>query len=218
MTRSSNFTDAQKAALYVRDRAICAYSGETLWILDSGATPYFPVDWADHVVPVTRGGESSLENGVCASWQHNKAKRDSLTPPPRLFYAGKPTTHFTKVYGEIPVHLSKYLKRLEVLHHSDWYFNRAMFRLLLGVHYLHNGKGVRSRDDLYYASATLKAIKTWRRLVASENIPQLEDRKLAPKAPSPDQQLMLDVRSAESVDTIRKIMKRLLPSYAAHAD
>ena len=30
---------------------------------------------------------------------------------------------------------------------------------------------------------TLKAIKTWRRLVASENLPQLEDRKLAPKAP-----------------------------------
>jgi hypothetical protein len=214
MPRSSNFSDEQKATLFVRDRAICAYSGEKLWILDSGATPYFPVDWADHIIPVSKGGASSLENGVCASWHCNKEKLANLNLLPCLFREGRPTKHCSKVLPELPSQLAKYIERLEVLHYSDWYFNRAMFRLLLGVHYLYDGVGARVRDDRYYASATLKAISKWRKLVAVDKVPTLEERNLAPRRPSSDQHLMLDIRHAESVDVIRRIMKMLLPIYA----
>ena len=77
MPRPSNFTDAQKAELYVLHRAFCVYSGEKLWALDTVASPYFTIDWVDHIHPVSRGGLSTIENGVCASWFHNKKKRDT---------------------------------------------------------------------------------------------------------------------------------------------
>jgi len=217
MTRVSNFTDSQKAQLYVRDRATCVYSGEKLWILDSGASPYFTIDWADHVFPVARGGQSTLENGVCASWYHNKEKRDKTEAPVLLFYEGVATKSYYKLHKSIPRKVARDLARFGKLHHSDWYFNRALFRLLLGVNYLHNGVGVRSRGDLYYAAATLKAIDKWRKIVSREMVDTLEARGLAPKEPSPDQELLLNVREASSIREIQNTMKKLLPMFAAMA-
>lgn len=217
MTRASNFTDAQKAQLYVLHRATCVYSGEKLWILDGGASPYFTIDWADHVFPVAKGGLSTLENGVCASWYHNKEKRDKTEVPVFLFYEGKATKRFHELYTTLPRKMVRDLDRLSKLHHSDWYFNRAIFRMLLGVDYLHNGIGVRARDDLYYAAATLKAIAKWRKIVSKEMVTTLEDRGLVPAKPSLGQQLLLNVREALSVSDIRDTMKKLLPIYAANA-
>lgn len=217
MTRASNFTDAQKAQLYVLHRATCVYSGKKLWILDGGASPDFTIDWADHVIPVAKGGLSTLENGVCASWYHNKEKRDKTEVPVFLFYEGKATKRFYELYTALPRKMARDLDRLSKLHHSDWYFNRAIFRMLLGVDYLHNGVGVRTRDDLYYASAALKAIVKWRKIVSKEIVATLEERGLAPVNPSSDQQLLLDVREALSVSDIRAAMKKMLLIYAAKA-
>jgi len=75
MARRSNFTEAQKAQLFALHRAICVYCEEKLWLLDNGATPYFTIDWADHVFPVARGGASTIENGVCSCGYCNKKKR-----------------------------------------------------------------------------------------------------------------------------------------------
>ena len=218
MTRASNFTDAQKAQLYVLHRATCVYSGVKLWILDGGASPDFTIDWADHVYPVAKGGLSTLENGVCASWYHNKEKRDKTEVPAFLFYAGKATKRFYKLNKTLPRKMAHYLNRLSKLHYSDWYFNRAIFRMLLGVDYLHNGVGVRIRDDLYYASATLKAIEKWRKIVSREMVATLEERGLVPVKPSIDKQLLLNVRESLSVRDIRVTMKKLLPIYAANAN
>jgi len=215
MPRATNFTEAQKAELYVLHRAICVYSGEKLWILDGGATPYFTIDWADHVYPVSKGGLSTVENGVCASWFHNIRKRDSIEQPIFLFYKGEPTKHYLNEHQRVPIKMQRDLLRLAALHHSDWYFNRAVFRLLLGVDYLDNGKNVRKRDDLYYASAALKAIKKWRTITKRENVPSLEERRLAPKKPSDDKQIIMAIRDADSVPAIRTMMKKLLPIYAA---
>ncbi len=33
------FTDRQKAEIFVRDRALCCFSGKSLWALDYGAGP-----------------------------------------------------------------------------------------------------------------------------------------------------------------------------------
>jgi hypothetical protein len=216
MARLSNFTDAQKAELYVRHRATCVYSGEKLWILDGGASPHFVIDWADHIFPVSKGGLSTLENGVCASWYHNSEKGNKTEVPGFLFYEGKPTKLFHRLYISVPRAMARDLKRFAKLHSSDWYFNRALFRVLLGVDYLHNGIGVRTRDDLYYSAAALKAISKWRKIVLKEEVATLEERGLVSGQLLPDQLLLLDVREAVSVGEIRKIMKRLLPTYGTN--
>lgn len=217
MPRSSNFSEAQKAALYVLHRATCVYSGANLWILDGGATPSFIIDWADHVTPVSKGGLSEIKNGVCSAWHQNFKKRDSSTVPQFHFYKGKPTKSYLKK-NKIPRKRIIEIQRFNLLHHSDWYFNRALFRLLLGVDYLHNGKGIRTRDDKYYAAAALKAITKWRKLSDRDNVPSLEQRNLAPRRPSKDQSILLSVRNVKSVAEIRSIMKRLLTIYRARSD
>lgn len=213
MVRKSNFNDAQKAQLYVLHRATCVYSGKKLWIIDGGASPDFTIDWADHIFPVAKGGSSTLDNGVCASWHINKKKGDKLVVPEFLFYEGKPTDAYFKHNKILPDHIAHDLEKLSRLHHSDWYFNRAIFRVLLGVNYLHNGVGVRSRDDSYYAVAALKAITIWRKLVAKEKVASLEERGLVSTKLSHDQHLMLSVRGVQTVDNIRDNMRSILPIY-----
>ena len=213
MARSSNFTDAQKAQLFVLHRATCVYTGDKLWILDGGANWNVPIDWADHVVPVARGGLSTLDNGVCAAWLPNREKRDSTKAPKFLFFKGKPTAQFRREGKKLSRQQAIDLERLAELHHSDWYFNRALFRLLNGVDHLANLERDYRRDDKYYAAAALKAIAKWRRIVSRESVASLEERGLAPAKPARDQKLMLGIRDADSVEEIRGIMKKLLPMY-----
>ena len=213
MARKSNFTDAMKAAIYARDRATCVYSGDNLWIFDGGANPHFTVDWADHVIPVTKGGLSIVENGVCAGWNHNKKKSDSLKTHPVLFVGGEPAQpRFDEMRETLRPNILEDLARFKAIRQSDWYFNRALFRVLLGVDYLMAQKG--KRDDRYYACAALKAITRWRKAVSEKGDLSIEDRGLAPTAPSQDQKRMLSVREVNTVDEILAIMKDLLPLYS----
>lgn len=53
--KRAEFTDQQKAEIYVRDRALCSYSGLSLWLLDDGASDIFNIDWVDHYLPAARG-------------------------------------------------------------------------------------------------------------------------------------------------------------------
>lgn len=213
MARASNFTDAQKAELFVMHRATCVYTGEKLWILDGGADLNFPVDWADHLTPVAKGGLSTLENGVCASWSSNRDKRDRDEAPDFLFFKGKPTAHFRKLGKRVSRQQAQDLERFANLQHSDWYFNRSLNRLLLGVDDLYNPHRGYTRGEEYYAAAALKTISKWRKIVAREAVATLEERDLAPAKPSRDQKLMLSVRGVDDVEAIRGIMKKLLPFY-----
>ena len=215
MARASNFTDVQKAQLFVVHHATCVYCGAKLWLLDGGANPYYSVDWADHLVPVAKGGQSALKNGVCACYECNHKRNDNSKVPIFLFYKGKSNQLTFKRHGRLSSQIVRDMARLSKLHYSDWYFNRAHFRLLLGVHYLFNGVGVRTRDDRYYAAAALKAIKKWRRIVTNGQVTTLEVRELAPIKPSRDQKLILGLRAVNSVDDIQILMKKLLPIYRA---
>src|SRR5207302_7983136 len=107
MPRASNFTDRQKAELFVRDHATCAYTGKSLWLLDYGADPYFEVDWADHRRPVARGGTSTLANGVCASWGANFAKSDSLKRHACMFRFGRATPAYLRDHGSVPLRMQR---------------------------------------------------------------------------------------------------------------
>jgi len=156
MTRT-NFTDRQKAEIYVLDRAICAYSGRSLWILDHGIDAKYVADWADHIQPSSSGGESSVENGVCASWFYNYSKGNGISAP-FLFYRGAPTPAFLFIHDQIPEPVASNLHRFRELHFSDWYFNRSVWRFCLGLHWLSDFRRgqQRDRDDKYYAKAAFK--------------------------------------------------------------
>lgn len=49
----------QRAEIFVLDRGTCSYSGRSLWIADYGIDPSYAIDWADHIVPASRGGKST---------------------------------------------------------------------------------------------------------------------------------------------------------------
>ena len=215
-SRPHNFTAAQKAEIFRRDRATCAYSGRRLWILDFGACPTFPIDWADHVTAVANGGQSSLENGVCAHWYHNRNKGAKTDTPPFLFRHGVPTEHYFALDQQPRRGLAdaEHLSRFARLDVSDWYFNRSLFLLLLGTAYLHQYVGIRKRDDSYYARAALKMIGKWRRLVARSGVSSLEDRGLVPTELGRDQKIMLGIRDMRDLQQAVSAMKELLPIYA----
>jgi hypothetical protein len=86
--------DAVRAAVYERDKAICAFSGVSLWLLDYGALPGFPGDWPDHIRPASRGGKDTPENLVCASHFYNEKKRNNGRDNAYLFTNGRPTDIF----------------------------------------------------------------------------------------------------------------------------
>jgi hypothetical protein len=183
MTRASNFTDQQRAELFVRDRATCAYTGRNLWLLDHGADPYYQVDWADHRIPVAREGRSTLSNGVCAGWSANFDKRDRQDSHICFFLRGAATAAYLKTHAALPRLVERQFQRFSRLHYSDWYLNRALFRLWLGIAYLSEENCPRSRDDIYYSRASFRILARWRRIAERESVPAVEARGLAPRRP-----------------------------------
>lgn len=89
--KRTNFSENQKAAIYARDHATCAFSGISLWIFGYGIRPNYEMDWADHIKPSAKGGTSSLENGVCASHTFNSKKKDNGSDNVFFFQNGKIT-------------------------------------------------------------------------------------------------------------------------------
>jgi hypothetical protein len=94
--KRKNFTDIQKAQIFVRDRATCCFSGANLWLLDSPLRPGIETDWVDHVLPSARGGGNDIDNGVCASRTYNSLKRHNTDDNFYLFKNGLPTVGFSQ--------------------------------------------------------------------------------------------------------------------------
>lgn len=214
--RKHDFSNAQRAEIYRRDLATCVYSGRRLWVLDVGADWRFPVEWADHVTAVANGGKSQVDNGVCAHWRTNLKKGASAQLPEFLFHNGKPTTHYFALSEPTRQSMadSDYLSRMERLDETDWYFNRALINLLMGTAYLHEYVGKRKRDHNYYARTVLRFLAKWRSVARRNNSLSLEDRGLISQ-PSPDQQIMLNIRDENTVDQVIDTMQKLIPFYAA---
>ena len=57
--KRTEFTENQKAEIFSRDRATCAFSGISLWFLDVGIGSNWQVDWVDHILPSAAGVEWS---------------------------------------------------------------------------------------------------------------------------------------------------------------
>lgn len=211
MARVSNFTDLQKARIFVRDRAHCCYTARPLWLLDQGCSAVWSIDWADHVKPVAEGGRSDLSNGCCASAHANYDKRDGRGIPPAL-RAGIPTRHWGRLDAETRQQATKTIRRYSRLHVSDWYFNRAVFRALLGVgraYGVETRQPRKTRGVEYYAIACLKALRLWRELAAG--VDSFEMRGLAPAKPTSDQAILLSLRQARDIADVRRVISALVP-------
>jgi len=211
--KRAEFTDEQKAEIYVRDRALCSYSGLSLWLLDYGASDIFNIDWVDHMRPAARGGRAELDNGLCASGLYNMAKRTGERI--LLYTEGIPTPDFLRFHGIVPIEVARHLRRFSRLHVSDWYFNRAVFNTLLGAvaqfeRRRSDGRRM-ARGTEYRAKAALKFLSKWKQLIEKEKLPDMKSRGLLPATPSRDQKLLLGLFHATTVPEISRISKALAP-------
>ncbi|MFO1308916.1 MAG: hypothetical protein U1F64_10805 [Burkholderiales bacterium] len=216
-TKRANFTDAQKAQIYVRDRALCSYSGKSLWLLDYGAAPAL-TDHVDHVVPASKGGDAGLENGVLCTFLHNYVRRDRH-PPVRLFNYGLPTLDAFWIFDRIPAQILHHIDRFAVLRPSDWYFNRAIAQLRWASAQTdapkrkdgrHFARGVE-----YYCRAAVRQLRKWRELASAEKGGDLASRGLLPEHPRPDHQMVLLMQTAATEKEVESISRELAPYHEA---
>jgi len=156
-------TDKLRAAVFARDKGICAFSGLSLWMLDYGTAPFGHWDWADHTLPVSRGGKHTLDNLVCASHFHDSKKRNNSADRSYLFRNGQPTEEFFWTHGELSEAEGQLLKRHACLTETDWYFNRALYNIRVTLADEEAGADV-VRDRRYWLRAAYKQLLAWRRL------------------------------------------------------
>ncbi|MFA6523537.1 MAG: hypothetical protein WCS85_04190 [Candidatus Peribacteraceae bacterium] len=216
--KRSNFNDRQKAEIFVRDRATCAFSGISLWILDRGASESFDVDWVDHIKPSARGGKSVTDNGICASSFFNSKKKDNGSDNCYFFRDGKPTEDFYLVYEQLPPNIADHLRRFASLEIADWYFNRALFHLLLAVSWLDSkAEGIAYvRGIEYRAKASLRFLEEWRALASDATAKTFLRRRLIAVPLGKDQKLMLSLANIQTVEEFTILTKQLLPYYQAN--
>lgn len=193
----TNFTNAQKAEIFRRDRATCAFSGKSLWILDYGLTPLWDWDWVDHKTPSARGGQSTPSNGVCASYTFNSKKGANTRDKHYFFSKGCPTEAFYDFYGELPTKLADQLDRLGRLVDSDWYFNRCLMNVLYGLHREFDpGMQRQKRTPSYWFAAGWKQLARWnmeRRGNKGDGGASFVDRGVLGNADLPDVRLLISL-------------------------
>lgn len=124
-----------------------------------------------------------------------------------LFVGGKPTEIFYWTHGEISESQSVMLKRNQVLKESDWYFNRAIFNLLVPLADEYYGEEVVRRRDYWIASAW-KRLQTWRRMTDGD-VRTFQKRGLVKFPKSDDTKLLLSIADAEEVSSLTRIIDRL---------
>lgn len=167
------FKPHQKAAIFVRDRATCAFSGQSLWYFDAGVRPNHLNDWVDHVVPCTSGGLATEDNGVCASDIHNVRKGAEGTNESYLFRHGQITKFHLYSIGAPSPSVLEGLERRSNLVPSDYYLNRTVgntydaFWSRSALEF--RGKRYK-RDDQYFISAAWKRFEDYRRRRPPENV------------------------------------------------
>jgi hypothetical protein len=210
-----DFTPAQRAEIYVRDRATCCFSGANLWLLDSHLRPGYETDWADHVKPSARGGSSDQSNGVCASHTFNAKKRHNTADNAYLFERGLPTWRYFSIFGPLSIEQANRLNRLANLAIPDWYFNRAVALVLLGFDYRCRSDLYQEyprRDDKYWFRAAYRKLTEHQH---SNQTPTLEERQLVIR-PTEIQSYWLAIRDISSERDLVRGIEPLFEIYKAN--
>ncbi len=216
-TDRTNFSYEIKARIFARDRAICGFTGLNLWLLDEGACGFYNFESADHITPATKGGLSDEENGIMTHSAWNYEKGDNANFNIYLFNGGFPTNNFWVFNRQISLEMAQRIVRFEQMHPSDFHFNNAVGRVISGVFWLHDGedKG-RTRDDDYWAKATLNHLARWKQSVDADEVTSLEERGLVLEPLLPDQELLLSVREMTTTEQIKQLSKDVLPYHIAN--
>lgn len=178
--KRKEFTEAQKASIFERDHATCAFSGISLWLLDNGIKNNWQMDWVDHIKPSAKGGGSELENGICASDFFNSKKRSNTSDNSYLFYAGKVTKDYVKTFGKPDAKILEQLHRLQYIEPEDWYFNRCIANTFIAFDWRCTkdfDNKVYKRNDVYWFKAGWKRLQKYNRKRPSATI---KERNLLP--------------------------------------
>src|SRR5690348_8598629 len=107
--KRDEFSERTKAEIFVRDGALCCYTGANLWLLDYGASHAAP-PWIEHVIPASKDGDSSVGNGVLSNWYFNKS-RSNQGEPVFLYRDGLPSDVAFALYEEIPERITRHYER-----------------------------------------------------------------------------------------------------------
>lgn len=193
----SRLTDDLRAKVFVRDRGVCSFSGQSLWVFDSGATPLFEHDWPDHIKPISRGGKNELENLAVAGADRNWSKSNNSRDTGFLFSRGVPsynyfpisTLYSDKVFASMRAHKN--------LVDSDWYFNRSVSSIFIWAYTVYWG-GRAKRGKHYWLGSGWKRLQIWQRFSREFNVASFRARGLVPYPRSPDIVAILRLRNCES--------------------
>lgn len=216
--KQAQFSEPAKAEIFRRDRAICCITGACLWILDCGATYAWLVDWADHEKPVARGGKSTLDNGVCASWKANQRKSANGRDRQYWFRCGQPTSHFIEEVGLPSEELTERLSRLSHLQPSDWYFNRAIFNLFMALNKRYWPDDWDRQAEHYY-NASFRFLQDWRKAVdRDEDQRSMESRGILRRPLTQDMRLLLGLRRAETLSDLKRVAADVGPIYRSNCN
>jgi hypothetical protein len=208
-------TDNLRAAVFARDKAICSFSGLSLWLLDYGTAPFAQPDWADHIKPISRGGNDTLENLVCASFFYNSKKTNNGSDTAYLFRNGQPTETFFWNHGYISAEQAIILRRHENICENDWYFNRAIFNLKCAMHDNWQ-RSTPVRTPEYWQRSAYKRLTIWRRKTTASQRDFLR-RSLVRFPNAPNVQLLMELANAD-FSKLQKIYKTLCRYYNANAN
>lgn len=211
------FTSEQKAQIYRRDRATCVLSGKSLWSLDYGACPLVEWDWVDHIKPVSRGGKSEVENGICSSYTFNVKKRANGADKFHMLdlnKEGAPSQTFYYYFGSISSELKEQLIRLSKIEPADWYFNRAVSHLMTACDKSYTRPG-HKRKPGYYRDSALKKLEEFRSQGGSRK--SLENRNLVLHPECEDVELLLSMIEVQTLGSFGKKLSRLKSIYIENA-
>lgn len=211
-------SDKVRSEVFARDRAICAFSGLSVWVLDYGASPVSHSDWADHVRPACKRGKDTVENLVCASAFYNSKKSGNGADNCYLFRNGRPTDYFFWNHPGLSVDQADILVRHMGVSPLDWHFNRALSQLNFKLWQTYVGKKDGWTKKIVPAAA--RHLLDWHK---KGGVNDFRKRGLVRYPRSPDIRLMLsiaDLSFARGTTHIRKelrtTIKKLLPYYAAN--
>jgi hypothetical protein len=210
-------TDRIRAEVFTRDRAICAFSGRPLWNLDTGPTPFWDMDWVDHIRPSSRGGSDELDNLVCSSSFHNSKKANNSADTGYMFRCGLPTDSYFDIHRVVPVGLANDLRRFRELDPSDWYLNRAIANILVYLDgYYFGGKYKRKKS--FWCQSAWGRIKLWQIEAARPGYRSLRSRGLIRYPSDASTLLFLKLTTARSLRDVLRVASDLWPYLLTNYD
>lgn len=213
--KRKEFTENQKAEIFVRDKATCAFSGISLWLLDNGIKSNWQIDWVDHIKPSASGGGAVIENGICASAHFNSKKKNNAHDNIYFVREGILTEHYLEVFGTPPRELIERLKRLKKLESADWFFNRCISGIFVGYDWrcAKEFKGITyKRTDNYWFKSGWNRLQKFHKKKGTETI---RDRGLVKKDVPFGTDKLLALEKIETEKVYREWLEENYASYRA---